>query len=1110
MSAAELERVSLRSAGATSAGSGGRALSANVKRLHDALHALLGDAEREQFVHCLNAYHARRNVYDLVRTLRVILDTPRKRQLLPMLRLVIPRSDQMLFDQYTSEGLYLKTDMLASAVVGGGWWARRPAGATRAVPEFQHPKEAKTGERPAARARQNTPLGNEAQGGGGAGGTDVDCQVTLKRSKSHEGLGFSIRGGSEHGVGIYVSLVEPGSSAEREGLRVGDQIITVNDMVFDRVTHGEAVTLMRAACVIGGSAAQEQYGGLGGIQYSPQSGQLGQMGVKCLGKGTTMDIQCASKTCTNSLSSLGTLQQNIPASVHYASGDLQSAELLVLPTRVLKGCKKLSMSVCSMGRIPGGYVTNHVYTWVDPQGRSISPPPDLVEHVNGGARLSDSQRRGHVHTPHQGAERRVNISLDDGRPLGLMIRGGAEYALGIYITGVDRGSAAEYGGLKLGKAVFTSHVLAILLNISLNKKVRDRVHDQSQKLVIVDILVMLGDELEKPEQETHGGDDAQVGDQILNVNGRSFHSIAHDEAVQILKMSHHMLMTIKDVGRLPHARTVVDETKWIPSPKIAESSAGASTQSLSVDTGGGSSGKIRRDIECLPSPKLSSTTAFPDDPTGSSLSLTPVSTPAAADVLSSVTLHLQGGSARTSTRHISAAGHLIVTAGLRIIHQLKLSSQQRPVGSVLWEASCGQHPVGSVLWEASCGQRPVGSILWEVSCGKCPVGSILWEVSCGKCPVGSILWEVSCGKHPVGSVLWEVSCGKRPVGSVLWEVSCGKCPVGSVLWAASCGKHPVGSVLWEVSCGKCPVGSVLWEASCGQHPVGSVLWEASCGQHPATTNEELEDDQHCTVQQQMSYLSISDCTSTRWTSKSSQLNVCSYSDQTLGVKESDGLGKEAVAQSGCEVTLLSVAFYNNSGSKRDVERRNKKEKELSLHLALPVLLPAADSNVVLIKENVREEKMVCCKGVMTTALAPALVGARSSLEEQAYLLLTETERQTMSYYIQEYQNGHIGVEPLAMALFELFNTHAKLTLLAEVRMLIAAQDLERFDGQVLHREMEAWRARHGGLGLLHPDSICISHPESHPPSACQLTPPATGYAKASVCVCLCSVNHGFM
>uniref|UniRef100_A0A3B3Y3A6 PDZ domain-containing protein n=1 Tax=Poecilia mexicana TaxID=48701 RepID=A0A3B3Y3A6_9TELE len=66
-------------------------------------------------------------------------------------------------------------------------------------------------------------------------------QVTLTRSRSHEGLGFSIRGGSEHGVGIYVSLVEPGSSAQREGLRVGDQIVAANDSVFDSVSHTEAV-----------------------------------------------------------------------------------------------------------------------------------------------------------------------------------------------------------------------------------------------------------------------------------------------------------------------------------------------------------------------------------------------------------------------------------------------------------------------------------------------------------------------------------------------------------------------------------------------------------------------------------------------------------------------------------------------------------------------------------------------------------------------------------------------------------------------------------------------------------------------------------------------------
>lgn len=68
----------------------------------------------------------------------------------------------------------------------------------------------------------------------------------------------------------------------------------------------------------------------------------------------------------------------------------------------------------------------------------------------------------------------------------------------------------------------------------------------------------------------------QVGDQILEVNGRSFLSIPHDEAVRVLKSSRHLMMTVKDVGRLPHARTVVGETKWIASSQIAESSANSS------------------------------------------------------------------------------------------------------------------------------------------------------------------------------------------------------------------------------------------------------------------------------------------------------------------------------------------------------------------------------------------------------------------------------------------------------------------------------------------------------------------------------------------------------
>lgn len=83
--------------------------------------------------------------------------------------------------------------------------------------------------------------------------------------------------------------------------------------------------------------------------------------------------------------------------------------LSVFCSQVLKGSKKLSMSVCSMGRIPGGYVTNHVYTWVDPQGRSVSPPPDLVDQRGSGGRHSDIQQLGHTHICHEDAEKKVSV-----------------------------------------------------------------------------------------------------------------------------------------------------------------------------------------------------------------------------------------------------------------------------------------------------------------------------------------------------------------------------------------------------------------------------------------------------------------------------------------------------------------------------------------------------------------------------------------------------------------------------------------------------------------------------------------------------------------------------
>ena len=65
------------------------------------------------------------------------------------------------------------------------------------------------------------------------------------------------------------------------------------------------------------------------------------------------------------------------------------------------------------------------------------------------------------------------------------------------------------------------------------------------------------------EISCHGSFLLQVGDQILDVNGETYLDITHAEAVRVLKLSKHLIFTIKDVGKLPFGRTTIDKTKWL-------------------------------------------------------------------------------------------------------------------------------------------------------------------------------------------------------------------------------------------------------------------------------------------------------------------------------------------------------------------------------------------------------------------------------------------------------------------------------------------------------------------------------------------------------------------
>ncbi|KAM6390250.1 PDZ domain-containing protein 7 isoform 4-T4 [Pluvialis apricaria] len=73
--------------------------------------------------------------------------------------------------------------------------------------------------------------------------SDIINAITVEKSVDGK-LGFSVRGGSEHGLGIFVSKVEEGSAAEQAGLCVGDKITEVNSVSLENITMSSAVKVL--------------------------------------------------------------------------------------------------------------------------------------------------------------------------------------------------------------------------------------------------------------------------------------------------------------------------------------------------------------------------------------------------------------------------------------------------------------------------------------------------------------------------------------------------------------------------------------------------------------------------------------------------------------------------------------------------------------------------------------------------------------------------------------------------------------------------------------------------------------------------------------------------
>uniref|UniRef100_A0A8C0YM01 PDZ domain containing 7a n=1 Tax=Cyprinus carpio carpio TaxID=630221 RepID=A0A8C0YM01_CYPCA len=136
-----------------------------------------------------------------------------------------------------------------------------PSG-TSTLPRYLHKKQQRQ-----RGVRSSSPMGRVILINAPVDGNEDIHTITVDKSEDGR-LGFSVRGGSEHGLGIFVSKVEDESSAELAGLCVGDKLVEVNGISLESITMSSAVKVLtgnnRLRMVV------RRVGKVPGIRYSKE------------------------------------------------------------------------------------------------------------------------------------------------------------------------------------------------------------------------------------------------------------------------------------------------------------------------------------------------------------------------------------------------------------------------------------------------------------------------------------------------------------------------------------------------------------------------------------------------------------------------------------------------------------------------------------------------------------------------------------------------------------------------------------------------------------------------------------------------------------------------
>ena len=175
-----------------------------LREFQRSVNQLLSTEDRDYLFYALREYNTYKSVAKLMLALNSCLDSPEKLDLLPYVRDLIPKHDKRKFDSLAP---YTK---------------------------MAHPVTVQLEQSPSVKGKNGESV------------TRASTRVVNLQRPPGTPLGFSIRGGIEHNLGIYLSHVDSLSLAEKAGLTVGDQIVNVNGIDFRRVSHSSAVLVLKS------------------------------------------------------------------------------------------------------------------------------------------------------------------------------------------------------------------------------------------------------------------------------------------------------------------------------------------------------------------------------------------------------------------------------------------------------------------------------------------------------------------------------------------------------------------------------------------------------------------------------------------------------------------------------------------------------------------------------------------------------------------------------------------------------------------------------------------------------------------------------------------------